>query len=62
MNLKLAASIAAVLSLTACASTFDRFATQDTYVAPRATMNTPDTTPGAGAAGGGGAGAATVRR
>ncbi len=62
MNLKLAAAIVGVLSLSACASTFDRFSTSDTYVAPRASMYAPDTTPGAGAAGGGGAGAATVRR
>lgn len=60
MNLKLAAAIVSVLCLSACASTFDRFSTRDSYDAPRASMNAPDSTPGAGAAGGGGA-ARTMR-
>jgi hypothetical protein len=64
MKLKLAAAIAGVLCLSACASTLDRFSTGDTYVAPRASLSAPDPSPGAGAAGGGGAGAGsgTIRR
>ena len=58
-NLKLFAAIAGVLSLSACASTFDRYS-ETSYAAPRASLSAPDPAPGAGAAGGGGAGA--VRR
>lgn len=63
-KLKTVALAVAALSLSACASMYDRpYADRTTYVAPRASLDPALAgQPGAGAAGGGGGGSGVVRR